>query len=263
MLARLCLRLGALGYLALLLLFPLGTIVWRAFSTGAAPVWNALTNPDTVHALILTLQIAVIAVPLNTVFGILCALVLVRHRFPGKALLSAFVDLPLGVSPVVVGLALVLVYGRFGWWGGWLSDHGIQVIFALPGMILATIFISLPFVVREVVPVLQEIGTDQEEAASTLGSSGVQTFFRITLPAIRSGVGYGVVLTSARSLGEFGAVSVVSSNIAGQSQTLTLYVQDRFQQFDSTGAYTSSLVLASLALVTLIAMTLWKPKETA
>jgi sulfate/thiosulfate transport system permease protein len=155
----------------------------------------------------------------------------------------------------------VLVYGRFGWWGDWLSAHGVQVIFALPGMVLATIFISLPFVVREVVPVLQEIGTEQEEAAYTMGATRLQTFMRVTLPAIRAGLEYGVVLTTARALGEFGAVSVVSSNIAGQTQTLTLFVENRFQTFDSTGAYTASLVLAALAVATLAAMTLWKPKE--
>ncbi|HEX8917913.1 MAG TPA: sulfate ABC transporter permease subunit [Chloroflexota bacterium] len=261
MLGKIALRLFALGYLGILLLFPLGAILWRTFEHGMGPVWAALTNPDAVHALRLTLEIVIIAVPLNTAFGVLCALALVRHEFRGKALLSTFVDLPLGVSPVVVGLALVLVYGRFGWWGEWLSGHGVQVIFAMPGMVLATVFISLPFVVREVVPVLREVGTEQEEAALTLGASQRQTFFRVTLPAIRSGLGYGIVLTTARALGEFGAVSVVSSNIAGQSQTMTLYVQDRFQQFDATGAYTASVTLAVLAVFTLIAMTLWKPKE--
>jgi sulfate transport system permease protein len=261
MLGKLCLRVLVLGYLAVLLLFPLGTIMWRTFENGLMPVWDALTSPNALSALKLTLEIAAIAVPLNTVFGVLCAIVLVRHHFPGKPLLSAFVDLPLGVSPVVVGLALVLVYGRFGWWGGWLADHDVQVIFALPGMILATVFVSLPFVVREVAPVLAEVGTDQEEAATTLGASRLQIFRRITLPAIRSGLGYGVVLTTARALGEFGAVSVVSSNIAGQSQTLTLHIQDRFQAFDTTGAYTASVVLAALALVTLLAMTISTPKE--
>jgi sulfate transport system permease protein len=258
---KIALRTFALGYLAVLLLFPLATITWRTFEHGLAPVWSALTGPDAMHALVLTLEIAAIAVPLNTLFGVLCALVLVRHRFPGKALLSAFVDLPLGVSPVVVGLALVLVYGRFGWWGQWLADHNIQVIFALPGMVLATIFISLPFVAREVVPVLEEIGTEQEEAASTLGASRLQTFLRITLPAIRAGLGYGIVLTTARALGEFGAVSVVSSNIAGQSQTLTLYVEDRYRQIDSTGLYTASFTLAALALITVVGMALWRRTE--
>jgi sulfate transport system permease protein len=259
--AKLTLRVAALGYLGVLLLFPLGTVLWRTFENGLAPVRVALTAPDAMAALRLTLEIAAVAVPLNTAFGVLCALALVRHSFPGKALLSAFVDLPLGVSPVVVGLALVLVYGRFGWWGGWLAGHGVQVIFALPGMILATMFVSLPFVVREVAPVLQEIGTEQEEAAATLGATRLQTFLRVTLPAIRAGVGYGIVLTTARALGEFGAVSVVSSNIAGQSQTLTLYVEDRFQGFDSTGAYTASVELAALAVLTVVIMMLLKPKE--
>jgi sulfate transport system permease protein len=263
MIARLTLRLIALGYVGLLLLFPVGLIAWRTFEGGVGPVWSTITSPDALHALWLTVLIALIAVPANTVFGVLCALVLVRHRFPGKALLSAFVDLPLGVSPVVVGLALVIVYGRFGWFGGWLFDHDIQVIFALPGMVLATVFISLPFVVREVVPVLQEIGTEQEQAAATLGASPWQIFRRVTLSAIRSGVGYGVVLTMARSLGEFGAVSVVSGRLIGHTETLTLYVEDRFQAFDTTGAYTASVALALLALMTLFAMNLFRPSEEA
>ena len=205
--------------------------------------------------------IAAIAVPLNTVFGVFCALLLVRRSFPGKSLLNVLIDLPFAVSPVVVGLALVLVYGRTGWFGGWLSDAGIRVIFAWPAMVLATIFVSLPFVVREVVPVLQEIGTEQEQAAHTLGATPWQTFWRITLPAIRAGVTYGVVLTTARALGEFGAVSIVSGKIAGRTSTLTVHVEERFQQFDLVGAYTSSLVLALIALVIVLSMTLLKPKE--
>lgn len=261
MASKLALRFVALSYLALLLLFPVGTVAWRTFESGVAPVWNALTNPDAVHALWLTLLIVAIAVPLNTVFGVLCALLLVRHRFPGRALLSAFIDLPLGVSPVVVGLALILVYGRFGWLGPWLTDRGYQVIFALPGMVLATIFVSLPFVAREVVPVLKEIGTEQEQAAATLGASPFQTFRRITLPAISSGVGYGVVLTTARSLGEFGAVSVVSGKLMGQTETLTIFVQDRFQAFDMTSAYAASMALAALALLTVLTMNLLRGSE--
>jgi sulfate/thiosulfate transport system permease protein len=261
MIAKWSLRLVAVGYVALLLLVPVGLVIYRTVQHGLAPVWAVLTASDFKHALYLTLLICVIAVPLNTIFGVLCALVLVRHRFPGRALLSAFIDLPLGVSPVVVGLAMVLVYGRFGWFGPWLFDHNVQVIYALPGMVLATIFISLPFVVREVVPVLQEIGTDQEQAASTLGASALQTFFRVTLPAIRAGVGYGVVLTTARCLGEFGAVAVVSGRLIGQTETLTIFVEDRYQQFDSVGAYTGSVVLAMLALVTLFAMNFLKPSE--
>jgi sulfate transport system permease protein len=251
----------AVGYVSALLLVPLGMIVWRTFEHGASPVWAVLTSSDAQHAVWLSVLIALIAVPLNTAFGVACALVLVRHRFPGKTLLSAFVDLPLGVSPIVVGLALIIVYGRFGWFGPWLYEHNIQVIFALPGMVLATVFISLPFVVREVVPVLQEIGTEQEQAASTLGASSWQCFWRITVPSIRAGVGYGVVLTTARALGEFGAVSVVSGRLIGKTETLTLFVEDHFQQFDSTGAYTGSLVLAALALLTLFAMNLSRPRE--
>jgi sulfate transport system permease protein len=208
-----------------------------------------------VHALVLTLVIAAIAVPANTVFGILCALAIVRHRFPGSGIVNAVVDLPLALSPVVVGLSLLLLYGR----GGWLGGHG--VLFALPGMVLATIFVSLPFVVREVVPVLREIGTEQEQAAATLGASALQTFRRVTWPAIRWAVAYGVVLTTARALGEFGAVSVVSGHIAGRTETLTLHVQDRYQQFDATGAYAASVVLALIAIATLVLMSTLRPKE--
>jgi sulfate transport system permease protein len=249
----------AVGYVALLLLFPVALILWRTFEHGLAPVLDVLGSAEFHHALWITLLITLIAVPLNTVFGVLCAMLLVRDRFPGKALLSAFVDLPLGVSPVVIGLALIVIYGRFGWWGGWLLDHDVQVVFALPGMVMATIFISLPFVAREVVPVLREVGTEQEQAAATLGASTWQIFWRITLPAIRAGVGYGVVLTTARALGEFGAVSVVSGNLIGQTETLTLFVENRYQQFDTTGAYTASVVLALLALVTLFALNLFRP----
>lgn len=261
MIVRWALRLVAVGYVGMLLALPVGLIVWRAFQGGVGPVWAALTAPDALHALWLSVLIALIAVPANTVFGVLCALVLVRHRSPGKSLLSALVDLPLGVSPVVVGLALVVVYGRFGWFGPWLFDHNIQVIFALPGMVLATIFISMPFVVREVVPVLQEIGTEQEQAAATLGSPSLQTFLRITLPSIRAGVGYGIVLTTARALGEFGAVTVVSGRIVGQTQTLPLYVQDRFEAFDPTGTYTAALTLAVLALLIVVVMGAFQPKK--
>ncbi len=253
--ARLSLRAAALGYLALLLVLPLGMVFWRTFQHGLGPVWGAATAPDALHALWLTVLIALIAVPANTVFGVVCALVIVRGRFQGKTFLNALVDLPFALSPVVVGLSLYLVYARTGWLGGWLLGHGIAVIFALPGMILATIFVSLPFVVREVVPVLREIGTEQEQAAWTLGASPLAAFRRVTLPAIRWGITYGVVLTTARAIGEFGAVSVVSGNIAGRTETLTLHVQERFQSFDLTGAYTASVELALLALLTLLVMT--------
>jgi sulfate transport system permease protein len=258
---RWLIRVVALGYLALLLVLPVGLLLWRTFEGGLGPVWSALTAPEAVHALWLSVLIAAIAVPLNTVFGVLCALLLVRHDFPGKSLLSAFIDLPLAVSPVVVGLSLVIVYGQFGWFGGWFLDRGIQIIFALPGMVLATIFICLPFVAREVVPVLQEIGTEQEEAARTLGASGWQIFRRITLPSIRGGVSYGAVLATARALGEFGAVSVVSGHLVGLTQTLPLYVEDRFEAFDTTGAYTASMVLALVAVATLVLMNALKARE--
>jgi sulfate transport system permease protein len=259
--ARLSLRFAALGYLAALLALPVGLVFWRTFENGLGPVWDAATTPEAMHALWLTVLIALVAVPANTVFGVICALVIVRGRFHGKWLLNALVDLPFALSPVVIGLALYLVYARTGWLGGWLVDHGINVIFALPGMILATIFVSLPFVVRETVPVLREIGTEQEEAAWTLGASPLAAFFRVTLPAIRWGITYGIVLTTARSIGEFGAVSIVSGSIAGRTETLTLHVQQRFQGFDLTGAYTASVELALLALITLLFMTLLRKES--
>lgn len=259
--ARLGLRTAALGYLALLLVLPVGLIFYRAFGDGVAHAFNSLTTPEAQHAFWLTLVMVLVAVPLNTLFGVLAALVIVRTRFRGKSLLNAAIDIPFAVSPVVIGLALILVYGQDGWIGGWLADNGIRVIFSPLGMILATVFVSLPFVAREVVPVLREIGTDQEQAAATLGASPLQTFFRITLPAIRWGVAYGVVLTTARALGEFGAVSVVSGKIAGRTQTLTLHVEDRFQHFDLSGAYAASIVLALMALATLLLMNLLRPKE--
>jgi sulfate/thiosulfate transport system permease protein len=257
------LRVLALGYLAALLLVPLGLVAYRAFEHGPGRAWAAVTTPDALHAFWLTILIAAIAVPANTVFGVFCALAIVRRRFPGHGIVNSVVDLPLALSPVVVGLALFLVYARNGWFGEPLIDNGIQVIFALPGMVLATIFVSLPFVVREVVPVLREIGDEQEQAASTLGASGRQTFWRITLPAIRWGVVYGVVLTTARALGEFGAVSVVSGRIAGRTETLTLFVNERFERFDLVGAYAASVVLALVAIATLLAMTLVRREERA
>jgi sulfate/thiosulfate transport system permease protein len=259
---RLLLRFIALGYLAAVLLVPVGAVIWRAFGDGIAPVWQAVTTPDALHAFWLTTLIAAIAVPLNTVFGVACAVVLVRQRFPGKRLLDAVIDLPFAISPVVIGLALVLVYGQAGWLGGWLADRGIQIIFSLPGMVIATVFVSLPYVVREVAPVLREVGTEQEEAAWTLGAGSLRSFLLVTLPSIRWGVAYGVVLTTARALGEFGAVSIVSGRLAGQTETLTLYVENRFEGFDLVGAYSAALVLAALALLILLAMTRLNRKGT-
>jgi sulfate transport system permease protein len=258
--SRYVLRFTALGYLALILLVPVAFVFYRAFQHGLAPAWDAVSSPQAVHALELTLLMAAVAVPANTIFGVTLALALVRTRFPGRGLVNAIVDLPLALSPVVVGLALFLLYGRGGWLGG-LADHGIKVLFSIPGMILATMFVSLPFVVREVVPVLREIGTEQEQAAETLGASPFQTFRKITLPAIRWAVAYGVVLTTARAIGEFGAVSVVSGRIEGKTQTLPLYVQAEFEQFDVQGAYAVSVVLALIAIATVVGLRVLHPRE--
>jgi sulfate/thiosulfate transport system permease protein len=255
MIGKYALRFFSLGYLAVLLVAPVGYVFWKTFEHGFGPAWDAVTTPDAVQALKVTLILTGIAVPANTIFGVLCALAIVRYRFPGFGIVNAVVDLPLALSPVVAGLALLLLYGR----GGWLGGHGI--VFALPAMVLATIFVSLPFVVREVVPVLREIGTEQEQAAVTLGASAFQTFRRVTWPAIRWATAYGVVLTTARALGEFGAVSVVSGRIAGETESVTVYIQDRYREFDEIGAYASAVVLALIAITTLILMNRLKPKE--
>ena len=252
---RWLLRLIAFGYLAVLLVVPVGLVFYRTFEHGVAAVWDSITTPAAVSAFWLTIEVAAIAVPLNVVFGISTALVLVRGRFPGKRWLDALVDLPFAISPIVIGLALLLLYGREGWFS-FLADNGIQILFSVPGIVLATVFVSLPFVAREVAPVLREIGDEQEQAAETLGASPWQTFRRITLPAIRWGVAYGVVLSTARAIGEFGAVSVISGKIAGETQTLTILVEQRYGNFDLAGAYAASALLALIALLTLMAMTL-------
>jgi len=261
MAARYGLRTIALGYLALVLVIPCAMIVQRTFQDGLGPVWDALTDPSFVHALRLTLIAVAIAVPANTIFGVACAMVLVRRRPRGTPLMTAAIGLPLALSPVVVGLSLVLVYGKQGWVGGWFVDHGFPIIFSTPGIVLATIFVTLPFVVREVVPVLREVGIDEDEAAWTLGASKAQTFWRITLPAIRWGVAYGVVLTTARALGEYGAVAVVSGRLAGQTETLTIHVDEQYLRFNEVAAYTTALVLALLAVLTLVCMNVFKPRH--
>ena len=261
-LAKYGLRGVALGYLFALLLIPVILIFFKAFEDGVGHAIDSVTTPDALHAFWLTILIAGIAVPLNTVFGIACALVLVRHRFRGKAILNGLIDLPFAVSPVVIGLSLVLVYGSVdGWFGPWLLEQGIRVIFSVPGMVLATIFVSLPFVVREVAPVLQEIGDDQEQAAATLGANRWQTFWRITLPAIRWGVIYGVVLSTARAIGEFGAVAVVSGKIEGKTETATLLVENYYEHFNVAGAYAAALVLAVIALLVLLGMNLIQRRD--
>ncbi len=242
------LRILALAYLVFLVVLPVGTIFVRAFDHGLGQAWDAVTTPDALHALWLTFLVVLIAVPLDTAFGVGVALILARHRFPGAWLLDSFVDLPLAISPVIVGIALILVYGKTGWFGNWLAARGIEVIFSIPGIVMASAVVALPYVVREVLPVLQEIGTDQEEAAATLGAKPPAVFFRITLPSIRRSLSYGVTLTTARVLGEFGAVVVVSGAIAGRTQTLTLFVQDGFENLNVVGAYAGAVILAVGAL---------------
>jgi len=247
------LRIAVIAYLGLLVAWPVLLVVTNTFEDGTATLTAIFSDPDLVHALQLSAIAAVVATGINTVFGVVVSLLLVRYQFPGKRVLSALIDLPLSVSPIVVGLALVLVYaGRDGWFGPSLESWGFQVIFATPGIIMATAFVSLPLVIREVVPVLQEIGTEQEQAASSLGASGWQIFWRITLPSIKWAVIYGVVLTLARSLGEFGAVKVVSGNILGETRTATLAVEEQYLNFDQQGAYAIAFLLASVSVLSII-----------
>ena len=263
---RLSLRTVALLYVSVLLLAPLAVVLGRTFEHGVGTAWGWMTTPAAISAFWLTVLIAAIAVPLNTVFGVGTALVLVRGRARGRKLLDGLIDLPFVVSPVIVGLALILVYGQGGWFGDWFLRHGIRVIYAVPGMVIATVFVSLPFVVREVAPVLIEVGDEQEQAAATLGASAWQTFRRVTLPSIRWGVAYGVVLTTARALGEIGAVAVVSSNVAGSTLTLPLLVYQRNQGFGTeavTGAYAAATELIVLSLLVLVAMPLFAPGRRA
>lgn len=248
----LSLRTVALGYLIILVVVPIATIIYRTFQPGFGTFWSWITTPAAISALQTSLLIVIITVPLNVIFGIVVSLALARGDFPGKGLLHAIVDLPFAVSPIIVGVALILLWGVDGWFGG----VGFQVIFALPGMVIATIFVTLPFIVREVEPVLKEIGTEQEQAAITLGASAWQTFFLITLPAIRWGLTYGVVLTVARALGEFGAVIMVASNFAGGGQTLTLLVHSRYiDDHNEYGAYAAATLLMMVAVTVLAAMT--------
>jgi sulfate/thiosulfate transport system permease protein len=261
LLSRWGLRIIALTYLTFLLILPVGLVFYKTFENGFELFWEGLTNEEAVHALQVTLTVAGFAVVFNTTFGLIASFLLVRHDFPGKRLLDKLIDLPLAVSPVVVGLALILVYGQQSSFGGFLSDQGIDIIYHQPGMIMATCFVSLPLMVREVAPILEEIGDDQEQAASTLGASPFTTFRRITLPSIRWGLAYGVVLTLARSLGEYGAVAVVSGKVVGETQTTTLYVERSFENFDKPAAYAGAFLLAFLAIVALLLMNIFRPKE--
>ncbi|MEV1172309.1 sulfate ABC transporter permease subunit [Nonomuraea sp. NPDC049784] len=258
--AKCGLRALALAYLTFLLVLPVAIIGWRTFQNGLGPVLDALTTPQAQSAFRVTLIVAFWAVLANTVFGVGAAILLVRHDFPGKRLLNALIDLPMAVSPVVVGLALILVYGRFAPVGGWLEGIGVQVIFSIPGMVMAAVFISLPLVIREVIPVLEELGDEQEQAARTLGAGAWQTFRRITIPGIRWALAYGVVLCLARALGEYGAVAVVSGRLVEQTQTLTLFVEERFQNFDEAAAFSAATALALVAVVTLLLTKILRPK---
>ncbi len=251
-------------YLTLLVIWPVGLVAYNTFAGGTEALETALTDPVVLNALWLTAQVAFAAVIINTVFGVGVSLLLVRHRFPGRRLLSVLLDLPLSVSPVVVGLAIILVYGGVdGWFGPTLEDAGFQVVFAMPGMVMATVFIALPLVIREVVPVLEEIGEDQEQAARTLGATGWQVFSRITLPAIRWAVVYGVVLSLARSLGEFGAVKIVSGNLINRTQTATLVVEQKYQDFEQSTAYATAFLLAFAAVLCLVVVSVIRPKEAS
>jgi sulfate transport system permease protein len=257
---RYALRAVALGYVAMLLVLPVGLILWRTFAAGLGEFVASLTTPAALHAFQVTVVVAFWAVLANTLFGVGAAILLVRHEFPGKRLFGALIDLPMAVSPVVVGLALILVYGSNTPVGGWLSTVGIQIIFSIPGMVLATVFVALPLVVRAVAPVLRELGDDQEQAAHTLGASRWQAFLRITLPGIRWALGYGVVLCLARSLGEYGAVAVVSGRLVDQTQTMTLFVEERFGNFDQQAAFAAATVLALMAVLVLLLTKLLRPK---
>jgi sulfate transport system permease protein len=255
------LRTVALLYIGILVVVPLALVFQRTIADGADAFWDAISTPDAVHAFKLTAQIALIATAINTVFGVGMALLLTRYRFPGRRFLNVLLDIPVSVSPIVVGLALVLVYGPTqGWFGPSLSNAGLQVIFAVPGMILATCFVSLPLVMREIIPVLEEEGLDQEVAARSLGANAWQRFVRITLPTIRWALAYGVVLSLARSIGEYGAVRVVSGDVIGQTQTATLRVGDLAEQGEP-GAYQISLVLVLFAILCIIGISLLRPKE--
>jgi sulfate transport system permease protein len=255
-------RVVAVGYVALLVLVPLIVISWRTVSQGGDAFWDAISTPDAVHAFELTAIVSACAVVLNVVFGVGTALLLARYRFRGRRLLNVLIDVPVSISPIVVGLALILVYGpATGWFGHALAKEGISVIFATPGMILATAFVSLPLIVRELVPVLEEEGMDQEIAARSLGASWWQRFWRITLPTIRWALAYGLVLSIARSIGEYGAIKVVSGNIIGQTQTVTLLVDQRATNFEP-GYYQAAMVLVIVAVICMVTVSLIRPQET-
>ena len=251
----------ALVYVGALVIAPLVGIAFAAFKGGWSVIVDTLRQPDVLHAYYLTGVITLITVIVTTVFGVIVALVITRDRFPGRALMSALVDLPIAVSPVIVGLMAVLLFGTGGWFEPWFSAHGIRILFAVPSMVLVTIFICIPFVIREVVPVLHELGVSEEEAARTLGASSLQTFFRVTLKNIRWALAYGIALSTARAIGEIGAVLIVSGSITGQTETATLYILRAFDQFQDTQGYIVAITLALASIVLLVAIEAFKRRQ--
>ena len=256
-------RYVALGYITVLVAVPVGLILWRTFQPGLAVFIASVTTPAAISALNLSLLVVAIVVPLNVIFGVPTALILARKRFRGKPALQAVIDLPFAVSPVVVGVALILLWGSAGLLGFIENSWGVKIIFGLPGIVLASIFVTVPFVIREVEPVLRELGDDQEQAAATLGANWWQTFWRVTVPSIRWGLTYGIVLTVARTLGEYGAVLMVSSNMPGQSQTLTLLVSDRYNRGAEYGAYSIATLLMMVAVLVLVAQVILDSRRGA
>jgi len=253
----------ALAYLAVILFLPLAVVFTEALRKGFEFYLNALAEPDALAAVKLTLIAAAIAVPFNLVFGVSAAWAIAKFDFRGKALLITLIDLPFSVSPVIAGLIFVLLFGRMGWFGPWLAEHDLKIIFAVPGIVLATVFVTFPFVARELIPLMQAQGRDEEEAAALLGAGGWQTFWRVTLPNVKWGLLYGVILTNARAMGEFGAVSVVSGHIRGETDTLPLHIEILYNEYNFTASYACASVLALLALLTLVAKVVVEARQHA
>jgi sulfate transport system permease protein len=251
----------AVLYVGILVIAPLVAIAWQAFKPGLKVIVDTLTSPDVLHAFYLTALITIITVVVTSVFGVIVALVITRDSFPGKALVSAFVDLPIAVSPVIVGVMAIVLFGRGGWMEAWFAARGIQILYAVPSMVLVTIFICIPFVVREVAPVLDELGVSEEEASRTLGASSLQTFFRVTLKNIRWALLYGIALSTARSIGEIGAVAIVSGNITGRTETATIYIMRQFDQFNDAEGYIVAMALALVSIVILVAIETFKRRQ--
>ena len=253
----------ALGFITLFICLPLGLVIYQALSKGIEAYWAALTQADTLAAIRLTLLVAIVTVPLNTLFGITAAWAITRFEFKGKSFLTTLIDLPFSVSPVISGFIFVLLFGAEGWFGKLLATYDIKIIFSAPGIILATLFVTFPFVARQLIPLMQEMGHQEEEAALSLGASGWKTFYSVTLPNIKWALLYGVLLCNARAMGEFGAVSVVSGHIRGLTNTLPLNVEVNYNDYDVVGAFASASILAGLAIVTLVLKTLLEWKQTS